>query len=50
MRLLLAGSVATMTAVGLAAISPAVITTGEKRAADTIRDRRIRADVRFLSE
>jgi Zn-dependent M28 family amino/carboxypeptidase len=49
MRLLLAGTVATFTAVGLAAIKPAVITTDEKRAADTIREHRIRADVRFLS-
>ena len=49
MRLLLAGTVATFTAVGLAAITPAVITTDEKKAADTIREHRIRADTRFLS-
>ena len=49
MRLLLAGGVATVTALGLAAIEPTVITPDEKRAADTIRAHRIRADVRFLA-
>jgi Zn-dependent M28 family amino/carboxypeptidase len=49
MRLMLAGTVATFTAVGLAAIQPAVISREEKAAADTIGERGIRADVRFLS-
>jgi Zn-dependent M28 family amino/carboxypeptidase len=49
MRLLLAGGVATFTALGLAAIEPTVITPDEKKAADAIQAQRIRADVRFLS-
>jgi Zn-dependent M28 family amino/carboxypeptidase len=49
MRLLLAGSLATLTAAGLAAIRPAVLTEEEQSAAASIRERHIRADVRFLS-
>lgn len=49
MRLLMAGAVAAATAAGLAAIGPAVLTSDEKRAAETIREHRIRADVRLLS-
>jgi hypothetical protein len=49
MRLLLAGAVATVTAAGLAVIGPAVVTDGERAAADVIRANRMRADVRFLS-
>ena len=49
MRLLLAGALATMTAAGLAAIRPALLTDEERAAASTIRDNRMRADVRFLS-
>jgi Zn-dependent M28 family amino/carboxypeptidase len=49
MRLLLAGGVATFTALGLAAIEPNVITPDERKAADTIQARGIRADTRFLS-
>ncbi len=49
MRLLLAGSVATITAAGLAAITPAVLTSDEKRAAEEIQANRLRADIRFLS-
>ncbi len=49
MRLLLAGALATMTAAGLAAIRPAVLTDDERAAAATIRESRMRADVRFLS-
>ncbi len=49
MRLILAGTVATLTAAGLALIQPAVLTTEEKRAAETIQAHRLRADIRFLS-
>ena len=49
MRLLLAGALATITAAGLAAIRPALLTDEERAAAYTIRDTRMRADVRFLS-
>ncbi len=49
MRLLLAGTVATLTAAGLTAITPAVITNEEKRASETIHANRLRADIRFLS-
>jgi Zn-dependent M28 family amino/carboxypeptidase len=49
MRLLLAGALATVTAAGLAAIRPALLTDEERAAASTIRDNRMRADVRFLS-
>ena len=49
MRLLLAGALATLTAAGLAAIRPALLTDEERAAASTIRENRMRADVRFLS-
>ena len=49
MRLLLAGALATMTAAGLAVIRPALLTDEERDAASTIRENRMRADVRFLS-
>jgi hypothetical protein len=49
MRLLLTGALAALTAAGLAAIRPAVLTDGEQAAAATIRENRMRADVRFLS-
>ena len=49
MRLLLAGTLATLTAAGLAAIPPAVLTDAERTAARAIRENRMRADVRFLS-
>jgi Zn-dependent M28 family amino/carboxypeptidase len=49
MRFLLAAVLATLTAAGLAAIRPAVLTDEERTAALAIRDSRMRADVRFLS-
>ena len=49
MRLLLAGTLATLTAAGLAAIRPALLTDEERATASTIRENRMRADVRFLS-
>jgi Zn-dependent M28 family amino/carboxypeptidase len=49
MRFLLAGILATLTAAGLAAIRPAVLTDEERTAALAIRDSRMRADIRFLS-
>jgi Zn-dependent M28 family amino/carboxypeptidase len=49
MRLLLAGTLAAVTAAGLATIKPAVLTSDEVAAADTIRESRLRADIRFLS-
>ena len=49
MRFLLAGTLATLTAAGLAAIRPAVLTDEERTAALAIRDSRMRADIRFLS-
>jgi Zn-dependent M28 family amino/carboxypeptidase len=49
MRLLLAGTLAILTAAGLAAIKPAVLTSDEKAAAGAIRENRLRADIRFLS-
>ncbi len=48
MRFLLAGTLATLTAAGLAAIRPAVVSDEERAAAATIRENRMRADVRFL--
>ncbi len=48
MRFLLAGILATLTAAGLAAIRPAVVSDEERAAAATIRESRMRADVRFL--
>ena len=49
MRFLLAGTLATLTAAGLAAIRPAVVSDEERAAAATIRESRMRADVRFLA-
>lgn len=49
MRFVLAGTLATLTAAGLAAIRPAVLTDEERTAALAIREARMRADVRFLS-
>jgi Zn-dependent M28 family amino/carboxypeptidase len=49
MRILLAGALATLTAAGLAAIRPALLTDEERAAASTVRENRMRADVRFLS-
>jgi Zn-dependent M28 family amino/carboxypeptidase len=49
MRGLLAGTLATLTAAGLAAIRPAVLTDAERAAARTVRESRMRADIRFLS-
>ena len=48
MRFLLAGTLATLTAAGLAAIRPAVVSDEERSAAANIRESRMRADVRFL--
>ena len=49
MRFLLAGALATLTAAGLSAIRPAVLSEGERKAAATVRESRLRADVRFLA-
>ncbi|HSD67710.1 MAG TPA: M28 family peptidase [Vicinamibacteria bacterium] len=49
MRYLLAATLATLTAAGLAAIRPAVVTDDERAAALAIRENRMRADVRYLS-
>jgi hypothetical protein len=49
MRLLAAGTLAALTAAGLAAIQPAVLTDEEREAARAIQERRMRADVGFLS-
>ncbi len=49
MRFLLAGTLATLTVAGLAAIRPAVLTDDERAAARAIRENRMRADIRFLS-
>ena len=49
MRLVLAGAVAALTAAGLASLRPAPFTGREERAASTIEERRLRADIRFLS-
>ncbi len=49
MRFLLAGTLATVTAAGLATIRPSVLTEDEKAAAREIRQDRMRADIRFLS-
>lgn len=49
MRLLLAGTLATLTAASLAAIRPAILTDGERGAAASIRESQMRADRRFLS-
>jgi Zn-dependent M28 family amino/carboxypeptidase len=49
MRLLLAASVATVTAAVLASLHPAVLTSEETEAAGAIQEHRMRADIRFLS-
>ena len=49
MRLLLAGTLATLTAAGLAAIPTRVLTDEGLSAARAIRENRLRADVRFLA-
>jgi Zn-dependent M28 family amino/carboxypeptidase len=49
MRFLLAGTLAALTAAGLAAIRPAVLTDEERAASLAIRENRLRADTRFLS-
>jgi hypothetical protein len=49
MRFLLAGTVAVLTAAGLASIRPAVLSDEERAAATAIRENRIRADTRFLA-
>ncbi len=49
MRFLAAGALAVLTAAGLAAIRPAVLTQEEREAARAIRENRMRADIRFLS-
>lgn len=49
MRLAVAGALAALTAAGLASLRPAVLTSEEQAAADAIRERSMRADVRFLS-
>jgi len=48
-RLALAAAVATLTATSLAVIRPALLTDEERLASETIRERRLRADIRFLS-
>jgi Zn-dependent M28 family amino/carboxypeptidase len=49
MRFLVAGTLATVTAAGLAAIRLPILTEEEKAAAREIREERMRADIRFLS-
>jgi len=49
MRLLLAGTLATLTAAGLAAIPTRVLTDEDLSAARAIRENRLRADARFLA-
>ena len=49
MRFLAASALAVLTAAGLAAIRPAVLTQEEREAARAIRENRMRADIRFLS-
>jgi hypothetical protein len=49
MRLFLAATVAILTGVSLAVIRPAILTDGERGAAASIRESRMRADTRFLS-
>jgi hypothetical protein len=48
MRLLLVCALAALTALGLAAFRPAIVTPLEKAAAQSIHRERLRADVRFL--
>jgi len=49
LRLILAGTLATLTAASLAIIRPALLTEDERAATQTMRESRWRADVRFLS-
>ena len=49
MRLVFAGVLAALTAIGLAAVHPPIFTAGEKAAAATVQERQLRADIRFLS-
>jgi Zn-dependent M28 family amino/carboxypeptidase len=49
LRLAVAGALAALTAAGLASLRPAVLTPEEQAAAGAIRERSMRADVRFLS-
>ena len=49
MRLILAGTLDTLTAASLAIIRPALLTEDERAATQTMRESRWRADVRFLS-
>jgi hypothetical protein len=49
MRLLLAGALAVVTAAGLAAIRPAVLTDVERATALAVQEQKMRADIRFLS-
>ncbi len=49
MRLALVCALAALTALGLAAVRPAVVTPLEKAAAQSIRAERLRADIRFLA-
>jgi hypothetical protein len=49
MRFVLAGILATLTAAGLAAIRPALLSDEERTAAAAIRENRLRADTRFLA-
>jgi hypothetical protein len=49
MRLFLVCALAALTALGLAAVKPAVVTPIEKAAAQSIRAERLRADIRFLA-
>jgi Zn-dependent M28 family amino/carboxypeptidase len=49
MRLALVCALTALTALGLAAVKPAVVTPVERGAAQTIRAERLRADIRFLA-
>jgi Zn-dependent M28 family amino/carboxypeptidase len=49
LRLAVAGALAALTAAGLASLRPAILTSEERAAADAIRERSMRADIRFLS-
>jgi Zn-dependent M28 family amino/carboxypeptidase len=49
MRVALAGAVTLLTAAALASVKPALLSPGEKAAADTVREPRLRADIRFLA-
>jgi Zn-dependent M28 family amino/carboxypeptidase len=49
MRIAVAGAMAALTAAGLASLRPAILTSEERTAAEAIRARSMRADIRFLS-